>query len=399
MRNLSIKWLWGAYGWLLLTTFPIQVNADAPDFDYQLQSNLRSYIYQGERYQNSDDYNLYSDNYSQLMMNFFSRYQYQRLSFPLKVRASEKVSFDKKNDKSQIIVDEALLDYSLTDTFIVNAGRKQLVNGVAMGNNPTDFLNLNKFQDRHLSDQQRRSEIIGNNLVGVMNYFSSSSLQFYYLPSESASWLQYSLNIPKINTDTGISYYHNSSNALGINISTTITDKVTGYIENSLSDKRNRSVIDAHGNLNSKSGIFNELVLGSQYTFDNGINFNAEYWYNQHGYTESEYDNIYAAVAAGKIHRTDASQYLNVRNRYKNKLFIRLSDVPINADIKLEQTFIHGLSDNSNFLRSTVINQVSKNSTLRVSVEFYQGNSQSEYGSNPINYGLFLSWQYFWNSH
>ncbi|WP_103757206.1 hypothetical protein [Escherichia coli] len=399
MRELAGKRPWRGYGLCLLTALPLLVNAEGADFDYQLQSDLRSYVYQGEKYRDSQDFNLYSDNFAQLMVNFFSRYHYQRLTVPVKIRASEKYSFDKRDDKSDLIVDEAFLDYSATDTLIFNLGRKQLVNGVAMGNNPTDFLNANKYQDRHLSDQQRRSEIKGDDVVGVVNYFASSSVQFYYLPSENASWLQYAWNIPSMNTDTGFSWYHDDINAVGINISTTFTDKITGYIENSLSDKRNRSVIDAQGNLHSESGLFTDLVLGSQYTFDNGININAEYWYNQHGYSKEEYDDISAAVATGKIKYTDASRSLSMRNRYKNKLFFRLSDIPVNEDIRLEQTFIQSLTDNGYFLRSTVIGQLSDNSTLRVSMEFYRGNAQSEYGGNPINYGVFLSWQYFLESN
>ncbi|RJL51730.1 hypothetical protein [Pectobacterium carotovorum] len=399
MQELAVKRLWLVYGLWSLAAIPLQSNAENADFNYQLQSDLRSYSYQGEKYRNSQDFNLYSDSYAQLMANFSSRYQYQRLSVPVKIRASEKYSFDKNNDQSDTFVDEAFLDYSVTDTFILNLGRRQLVNGVAIGNNPTDFLNANKSQDRHLADQQRRSEIKGDDIVGVINYFSSSSVQFYYLPSENASWLQYAYNFPFLNADAGISYYHNDINAVGVNISTTFTDNITGYIENSFSDKRNRAVVDTQGNFHRDSGLFTDLVVGTQYTFDNGININSEYWYNQHGYTKDEYENISGAVATGKIKYVDASRYLSQRNRYKNKLFMRLSDIPVNDDIKLEQTFIYDLERKSHFLRSTIIGQLSTNSTLRASLEFYQGKAQSEYGGNPINYGVFLSWQYFWESH
>ncbi|MEI7202245.1 hypothetical protein WCT67_19120 [Pectobacterium parvum] len=398
MQKRAVKRPWFIYGLWSLVIIPLLSSAEDADFNYQLQSDLRSYSYQGGKYRNSQDFNLYSDNYAQLMAHFSSSYQYQRLSVPVKIRASEKYSFDKYNDQSDIFVDEALFDYSVTDTFILNLGRRQLVNGVAIGNNPTDFLNANKFQDRHLADQQRRSEIKGDDIIGLINYFSSSSVQFYYSPSENSSWLQYAYNFPFLNTDAGISYYHNDINAIGVNISTTFTDKITGYIENSLSDKRNRAVVDAQGDFHRESGLFTDLVVGAQYTFDNGININSEYWYNQHGYTKDEYENISGAVATGKIKYVDVSQYLNLRNRHKNKFFLRFSDIPVNDDIKLEQTLIYDLERNSHFLRSTMIGQLSTNSTLRASLEFYQGKGKSEYGGNPINYGVFLSWLYFWES-
>lgn len=399
MRDLLAKPLWLVCGLWWLAALPPLANAKEVDFDYQMQSDLRSYLYHGDKYRNSHDFNLYSDNYAQLMVNFSSRYQYQRLVVPVKIRGNEKYSFDKRGDQSDIIVDEAFLDYSVTDTFIVNIGRRQLVNGVAMGNNPTDFLNADKFQDRHLSDQQRRSEIKGDDVVGAINYFSSSSAQLYYLPSEKSIWLQYAYNFPEFNTDTGFSYYHDDVNAIGVNVSTTFTDKITGYIENSWSDKRNRAVVDSQGCLYRDSGVFTDLVAGAQYTLDNGVNINAEYWYNQHGYTKDEYDNISAAVSSGKVKYVEASQHLSIRNRYKNKFFFRFSDIPVNDDIKLEQTLIHSLNDNSHFMRSTMIGQLSTNSTLRVSLEFYQGKIHSEYGGSPINYGVFLSWQYLWESN
>ena len=47
MRELAGKRPWRGYGLCLLTALPLLVNAEGADFDYQLQSDLRSYVYHG----------------------------------------------------------------------------------------------------------------------------------------------------------------------------------------------------------------------------------------------------------------------------------------------------------------------------------------------------------------
>lgn len=383
---------------LYLMSYPFLLFAEEVKFDYQFSSDLRGYYYDGEKDHHSSNVEKYADNYIQVMLNMSTELTYDNLTIPFKSRINDKYSTVQHDNHSEYIIDELLLDYAVTKTFIVNIGRKQINNGVAMGYNPTDFINLDKFQDRHLSDQQRRSEIKGSNLIGFIKYFETSSIQIFYLPNDQDVFLQYTNNLTNLNTDLGLSYYYGDYSSFGLNISTTLNDKLTGYIENAISTKRNRVTISGNDleQENHKKGIYNDLVLGLQYTTDKGINLNLEYWYNQHGYSKSEYNNIVSYIYSPYSNYYERTHYLSIRNLFRNKLFFRASDIPITDEIMFEPTLIYSINDKSIFIRTSFVYQITHNAILRLSGDMSHGNDDSEYGRSPVNIGAFISLQFLY---
>lgn len=59
---------------------------------------------------------------------------------------------------ARVRVDELNWEMEISTSAFLFAGRKRIVNGVALGRNPSDFFNLDKPEDRTLADEDRRAE-------------------------------------------------------------------------------------------------------------------------------------------------------------------------------------------------------------------------------------------------
>jgi hypothetical protein len=377
--------------------------------------------------------------YNVLVLN--ARASTERHAIVAQVRPYHDMSFDPGSDHySKVSVDELYWEARVTDYITTVLGRKRIVNGVALGYNPTDFLSHDKLvTSNNLEDTERRSERVGDNLVGFSKFFEDSTFSAFLLfPSGFSSsehlrgLAQFSQRLEQLQTDYTLLAYYDDNLQLGLNISSTLTNSITGYLEMAISQNRGRRIIDTskggnpyqspalalgsyqntldgaayppdyrrsfkwerHGNALELDQY--DAVIGMQYTHESGIGLNVEYWRSNMAYSQREFNAIWDNVELGRISVDDAEDMLTANNNVqRDKIFVRVSDIPLIDDVlSLEQTNILGLNDESLFSRTSLIWQVSDSSTARLNLNHFNGNRRSEFGMVPYEWQIFSSFKY-----
>lgn len=351
-----------------------------------------------------------------------SKANYGRHTVVTQLRPYTTHEFDPASDNySRVSVDELYWNAQVTEGISTVLGRRQIVNGVALGYNPTDFLSHDKIvTGSNLTDTERRQERKGDNLVGFSRYFDNATFQAYLLFPNSVTGdehlrglAQFSQRIQPLQTDYTISAYYDDHLKLGLNIASTLSHSITGYVEVAVSEKRGRKTVkdDKLGRLTLRSYQdvleedegssaadlkYYDAVVGAKYTHESGVNVNVEYWRSNMGYTGSEIDDIITAVEEGRISAHRAEKLLSENNNQRQeKIFFRVSEIPLTDDLNLEQTAIYGLNDKSIFTRTALIWDATEESQVRFNVNFLTGDTRSEFGMSPYEWQFFASYKHY----
>lgn len=302
---------------------------------------------------------------------------------------------------AQVRVDELNWEKEIAASSFLFAGRKRIVNGVALGRNPTDFLNLGKPEDRTLADENRRAEKKGDDLVGWSHFGPAYSVQAAVVSPEHGSHrvralVQLTGRIDAVSTDYSIIGYYAENPGLGLNLSTAIGDRMTAYAEMAVRGDRDRQrpVADAQnaliGTVEDRDGSFADIVVGGQYTSDAGWTFTAEYWRNANGYSDDEFSSLERSLRTGLGDPGLAGNLIATPELRREKIFFRISDVKLRDNVELETTMIHGLDDDSRFVRGAVIWDVADADAIKAGVDVLSGSAFSEYGASPVDTRIFL---------
>lgn len=302
---------------------------------------------------------------------------------------------------AQIRVDEANWEKQVAASSFLFAGRKRIVNGVALGRNPTDFLNLDKPEDRMLADEDRRAEKKGDDLVGWSHFGAAYSVQAAVVAPEDGSdrvraLVQLTGRLDAVSTDYSIIGYYAENPGLGLNLSTAIGDRMTAHAEMAVRRDRDRQrpVADARnalvGTAEDRDGWFADIVVGGQYTSDAGWTFTAEYWRNANGYSQSEFSSLERSLRTGLGSPGLAGSLIATPDLRREKIFFRISDVKLRDNVELETTMIYGLDDQSRFVRGAVIWDVAEADAIKAGVDALSGSEYSEYGASPVDTRIFL---------
>lgn len=314
----------------------------------------------------------------------------------------EFVKSSRSDDRvARVHVDELNWEKEIVASSFLFAGRKRIVNGVALGRNPTDFLNLDKPEDRTLADEDRRAEKKGDDLVGWSHFGSTYSVQAAVVSPEDGSHrvralVQWTGRLDAVSTDYSIIGYYAENPGLGLNLSTAIDDKMTAYAEIAARSGRDRQrpVTGAQSALiattEDRDEWFADIVVGGQYTSDLGWTFTAEYWRNANGYSDTEFSGIERSLRTGLGHPGLAATLIATPDLRREKIFFRISDVKLRENVELETTMIHGLDDHSRFVRGALIWDVAEADAIKAGVDVLSGSTFSEYGASPVDTRIFL---------
>lgn len=340
---------------------------------------------------------------------------------------------------SAVEIDELYWDGKITDDITLTAGRKQIVNGVALGYNPTDFLSNDKqITGSNLTDTERRQERKGDNLAGFTKFFDNSALQAYALFPNSfdndehvRAYASFAHRIQPLQTDYTLSAYWDDRLQVGLNVAATISHSITGYLEVALSQDRGRKVVDTNktdmrdftsmftsGSLsalppgmipdrsvtykwekNSKAYELDnyDAVVGLKYTSEDlGLSVNIEYWRSNTAFSDREFNEMWDMVEQGRIPVSQIeSLFYSNNNVQRDKLFFRVSEIElVDDELDLDQTFIYGLDDNSLFMRTSLNWQISDSSTARLNINHFNGDKRSEFGMVPNEWQVYTSYKY-----
>lgn len=301
-------------------------------------------------------------------------------------------------------VDELYWEHRFSASSFTFLGRRKIVNGVAIGRNPSDFFNQSKIHDRTLNDEDRRAETEGDNMVGWTYFGHSYNIQSLLATPTADSkriraMLQVNSSLNSLSTDVSFIAYYADRPSLGMNLSTVLGEKTTVYAETALRKGRDRqspvlSVNDVViGAVDDANRWITDLVVGSQYTTGIGITLTAEYWLNDNGFSNKEFAGIANSLTSGQGNPRLAGNFLSTLGLRKNSAFVRIGDIPLFDALKGEITWIHNLDDSSNFLRGAVNWDIGKTDSFRIGVDGFLGSQLSEYDSSKINRRFFLTYK------
>jgi len=160
--------------------------------------------------------------------------------------------------------------------------------------------------------------------------------------------------------------------------------------------------------------IYSKYVMGSQYTFQNGINLALEYFHNDEGYNNEEWSEIieflkYSNQALnddrydlgngqnmGNIYLSNANGHLNsLTGVRRNYLFLRSYIPTIFRCGNLEIIMVNSLDDGSSVIIPTLSYEPLGYLSLYLLMNIFLGNGESEFGILYENYTVNLGLKLF----
>lgn len=308
----------------------------------------------------------------------------------------------------RVHLDEAYLRLAATGQLFVELGKRQIVNGVGLGFNPTDYWAEHKAIDRTVDDETRRAEREGDVVAGVSYYVEGGSIQGYLAPrlpgrlqSEPTRYmLGITRTLSDLDADATLTAYGGDRPALGANLSATLGDALVTYMETSFRRGRDRAEVGAagtgagtvYGIGTDEERMFVNALGGAQYTFGNGVNVNVEYFRNGEGYSGAEMDRISALRAASLPRGSQAAVLgalqartrglLSSQNLRRHYAFLRVSNIALGQSTALQLTTIRNLDDRSQFFRAVATVTLTDQDLVQAFGDVFHGRRQSEYGMN-----------------
>lgn len=298
------------------------------------------------------------------------------------------------NDESSLFVDELYIDFVLANNWFINIGKRNIVNGGAVGFNPTDYFGEGKIVDLRLGEQERKQLRKGDYILSAEWLGLNSGLSLIFSPDVNSSpqeqsrfLLRYDQLLPSLNGDFSSLLFFGDRPGVGFSYSQTLNENLLWYSEISFRDERDRSIANITESTNDN--IYVEANIGSNYTFRNGLNWYTEYWYMENGYDDREW------AAITNLIDTSSAQ-LNTPNRgnglaqlvavnqgfqpiylRQHYLFNRLHYGIDNK--KFTMVYIQSLESNSGFTRLTADIETKSGYFLGLQLEYALGSNNEEF--------------------
>jgi hypothetical protein len=323
-------------------------------------------------------------------------------------------------DGFQNTVEEAYLRLRFVPAVLAEIGKRSLVEGVGYSFNPVDFLRVTTdLPGTDPDPAQFREHRPGQYLVRLVADLGPLTVSTLYAPKLS------DVDSPHINEvdqflfkvyslvhghDVSLYLYRGTRWKGGASWATVIGRALELHAEASLQCGSDAKVPVASGIPGDAPFHFvrvdgHDLVartlVGGQYTFGNGINVIAEYFYNGQGYSRSEFTKYFRSLDAAGLDRTPrgaASLGEATRNldfvQGQHFLFARLGDILLPMKVRLVAFGVLNLEDGSHLVSSEVSRAWGD---VRVSVGYdgFLGSRRSQFGSLPVAQQLRFFVRYF----
>ncbi|NQY62553.1 MAG: hypothetical protein HRT38_02330 [Alteromonadaceae bacterium] len=151
---------------------------------------------------------------------------------------------------------------------------------------------------------------------------------------------------------------------------------------------------------------YHRLVVGSTYTADTGWSLTGEYFYNEHGASKQEWDNLTldAAASASLLRENQSTEptadyakgldLMNqgwLRERYVSLMFMSMETEDL-WQLRLSSQL--SLDDDSQLYRFELLKSLNDNLSMRLQWQYFNGCELCEFGLNPSsnNIRLTASW-------
>jgi hypothetical protein len=256
------------------------------------------------------EYNIY--------LNFLSKVCFtESLELRTKIRPYWSKIENKDEYSNKVYFDELYLNFYLLQNLYISLGKQNLITGVGLSYNPSDFFGEKKDVDTNLKKEEQRYYREGDYIIRCELFKDNMSFSVSFAPKiysvqDLPNRIETEVSLMFGNTDLSCSFFYSDTQKVGLNISKTIGEKVelhceTGYytyVEKKLLKIKtelgqpNSNVYEYEIEQSYNQGVRN--VIGGHYTTSNKTNFIIEYFYNQTGYTKEEWEKFVKIIESNK---------------------------------------------------------------------------------------------------
>ncbi len=320
------------------------------------------------------------------------------------------LNYDDHDTQLTIGVDELYADYAITPAIFAGLGKRNIFTGVGLGLNPTDYFGQDKNIDNSLNEEARRDQRKGDYMVSLDWYLENASWSLYYAPrideiqsSQTRLLLRYNQLFEQWNTDFSGYLFLGKRPGVGMNLSKTVNDNWVMYSELSLRKGRDRAINNV--TFHNDDEMFVDALVGSNYTFDNGVSFYLEYWHQGAGYSRQEWRDVLTQTvnssqqlntinhASGLNQLITINQGLTPRYLRQNYLFSRFSYGFNSLNLELSLVHILNIDDSSQFIRALAEKEFAGRYHIGFQVEQMLGSKDDEFGIRPWSTNMTLNFR------
>ena len=303
-------------------------------------------------------------------------------------------------------IDELYGEYAVTTDIFVFAGRRNIAFGQAESTYALDvFVDPLKIGRAKNLDRRRR-EVMGEDMAGFEALLTPEiTFAGYFLPSQdkddtgehpSRSLATLSLLLPW-QADVELLVLDDERDGIGLAYSQTVGDALLLYAEGMMRDGRDRERIDAinaqSGTAKPESDDFGQLTLGGNYIFANSLALTAEYYHDENGYSDGEWEEIAGIISGGDANRLlGLNRDLRHYTLRQNYGFLRLSHPEFfGLDITPELSTFHNLDDDSGTLSARFESELGNGIVGLYATSAY-GDDEGEFKLRSPNQSAMIYW-------
>lgn len=333
---------------------------------------------------------------------------------------------------------EAYLNIRPTQFWLINAGRRNITDGVGYSRNVVDFLaNPTTLPGANFDNRFRIKNREGSILLRNEFLWKGGSASYTYVPSINAS----EANDPKIRTeidrltqfnrqdahwlkvyqfvagfDISLHYFYRARHNAGLAVSKVLGDALELHGEARV--QRGSSVLSPYKRSDDtyfgstlvqpalydfesrpEDALYVRSLIGGQYTFENKLNLSAEYYYNGEGYSASQMNTLYNGLELAGSRYNNSSFTFSQGNPYRlfvlaanlnfnflslgqHYAFVRLSDPELFKSNKWEAALYSSvlMTDGSGMTAGELIYKINDRFDVQLLVNGFFGGRRSEGG-------------------
>ena len=359
----------------------------------------------------------------------------------LNLRAESDLSFP---DRESVVNDlrEAYLEWRLADQTYLALGRINLKSGIALGYNPTDYFKARTVSEPLSADPTvLREDRLGTVMLRLQHIWRGGSFTLALAPrlrrrsriysntelpsfdpmlgrtnSDNRFLLKSSIDLSADLSPEVLVYHDDHGTRLGLNLSTTVGQRVVAYLEDSVARRGDliAEALDfgrATGALPAAArdalppspgrSIKNELAVGASCTTA-GVTWNLEYHLNQAGFTSQDWNRWFAIGSDATMPPAIASELWYIRGyavdqqqqNTEQAAFIRADWADaLGLNLELSGFVSVDLRDGSEQAQAEANYYLSNAWTLGVLAARDFGSRRSDFGSLPTSYSILLSFR------
>lgn len=359
---------------------------------------------------------------------------YPALDFTLKNRAIGTITED--GNRVDNFLEDAYLVYRLSPQFLLELGKEKVREGVGYAWNPVDFFRTRSAAGLSQDPKEQRDHRQGHYLVRGEARWGSRGLAIVYAPEFQGLDTEEASNIVDqfwirgtdllAGTDVALYLYKGREWNSGVSLARVFGNALELHLEAVVRRVRSRE-LPTFVALGGPAGtipiplwkerrmdrLVGKTLVGGQYTFPNGLNLIAEYFYNGDGLTPGEWATLFDGLELSRrslersgslgpggpnlsrVFALRANQLLTPAESGQHYVFFRASgSLPLDRELALAGFYLLNLQDGSGTLSGEARYRIWRGLEGVLTFDLFYGPQRTEFGNLPVRSSVRVSLRY-----